>query len=78
MIDPGHALPLADQAQQLWISRGIIYDLSRPVADANLVIMRQFDELHLLYPFAESRSHLFLVSTNRAAAQAAWIFCRII
>ena len=48
-------LPLVAQAQQLGISRGSIYYLPRLVADADLAIMRQIDELHLLYPFAGSR-----------------------
>jgi putative transposase len=55
MIDRDHALPLARQAQQLDISRGSIYYLLRPVSPADLLIMRQIDELHLLYPFAGSR-----------------------
>jgi len=55
MIDRGHALPLARQAQQLEISRGSIYYLARPAPDADLTIMRRIDELHLLYPFAGSR-----------------------
>jgi len=55
MIDRGHALPLVAQARQLGISRGSIYYLPRPLADADLAIMRRIDELHLLYPFAGSR-----------------------
>ena len=55
MIDRDHAMPLARQAQQLGISRGSIYYLPRPVADADLAIMRRIDKLHLLYPFAGSR-----------------------
>ncbi len=55
MIDRDHKLPLARQAQQLDISRGSIYYLTRPVSSADLAIMRRIDELHLLYPFAGSR-----------------------
>jgi putative transposase len=55
MIDRGHALPLARQAQQLGISRGSIYYLPRAVSPVDLTIMRRIDELHLLYPFAGSR-----------------------
>ena len=55
MIDRGHALPLARQAQQLGISRGSIHYLPQPVSDADLALMRRIDELHLLYPFAGSR-----------------------
>ena len=55
MIDRGHALPLARQAQQLGISRGSIYYLPCAVSDTDLAVMRRIDELHLLYPFAGSR-----------------------
>ena len=55
MVDRGHALPLVALAQQLGISRSSIYYLPRPVANADLAIMRRIDELHLLYPFAGSR-----------------------
>ena len=55
MIDRGHALPLARQAEQLGISRGSIYYLPRAVSDTDLAVMRRIDELHLLYPFAGSR-----------------------
>lgn len=56
MIDRGYALPLIAQARQLGISRGSIYYLPRPVPEADLAIMRRIDELHLLYPFAGSRT----------------------
>jgi hypothetical protein len=36
MIERGHALPLARQAQQLGISRSSIYYLPRPVTDAGI------------------------------------------
>lgn len=55
MIDRGHVLPLARQAQQFGISRGSIYYLPRAVSHTDLAVMRRIDELHLLYPFAGSR-----------------------
>ena len=55
MIDRGHALPLARQAEQLGISRGSIYYLPRAVSDTDLAVMRRIDELHLLSPLAGSR-----------------------
>src|SRR3954447_14760001 len=55
MIDRGHELPIAKQAQALGISRGSVYDLPRPVPAADLAIMRRMDELHLELPFAGSR-----------------------
>ncbi len=67
MIDRGHALPLVAQAQLLGISRSSIYYLPRPVADADMVIMRRIDELHLLYPFAGSRMLLDLLRQEGTA-----------
>src|SRR3978361_296225 len=55
MIDPGHELPIAKQAQALGISRGSVYYLPRPVPAADLAVMRRMDELHLALPFAGSR-----------------------
>jgi putative transposase len=55
MIDRGHGLPLARQAEVLGLSRGSLYYEPRPVSVADLAIMRRIDELHLNYPFAGSR-----------------------
>ena len=55
MIDRGHDLPIAHQAQALGISRGSVYYLPRPVPAADLAVMRRMDELHLELPFAGSR-----------------------
>jgi putative transposase len=55
MIDREHDLPIVRQAEALNISRGSVYYLPRPVADADLAIMRRLDRLHLEYPFAGSR-----------------------
>src|SRR4051794_26930071 len=55
MIDRAHDLPITKQAESLSISRGSVYYLPRPVADADLAIMRRLDRLHLEYPFAGSR-----------------------
>jgi putative transposase len=55
MIDRDHDLPITKQAETLNISRGSVYYLPRPVADAELAIMRRLDRLHLEYPFAGSR-----------------------
>jgi putative transposase len=55
MIDREHALPLARQAAILKLSRSSLYYRARPVAPADLAIMRRIDELHLDYPFAGSR-----------------------
>jgi putative transposase len=55
MIDRGHDLPLGRQAELLRLSRSTLYYETRPVAAAELAIMRRIDELHLDYPFAGSR-----------------------
>ena len=55
MIDRKHKLPLVRQAKALGISRGSLYYKPCPVSDADLVLMRRIDELHLEYPFAGSR-----------------------
>ena len=55
MIDREHELPLTRQAALLKLSRSGLYYRPRPVAPADLVVMRRIDELHLDYPFAGSR-----------------------
>ena len=55
MIDREHELPLTRQAAILKLSRGSLYYRPRPVAPADLAVMRRIDELHLDYPFAGSR-----------------------
>jgi len=55
MIDRNHKLSLVQQAEVLSISRGSVYYQPRPVSEANLVLMRLIDKLHLDYPFAGSR-----------------------
>jgi putative transposase len=55
MIERHHALPIAQQAKALGISRGSVYYRPRPVPTADLAVMRRMDELHLELPFAGSR-----------------------
>ena len=55
MIDRSHELPLTGQAKALGISRGSVSYLARPTSEADLVLMRRIDELHLEHPFAGSR-----------------------
>ena len=55
MIDPEHELPISKQTAALEISRSSVYYAPRPISDANLVLMRRIDELHMNYPFAGSR-----------------------
>ena len=55
MIDRSHELSLTEQSRVLKLSRSSLYYRRRPVAPADLAIMRRIDELHLNYPFAGSR-----------------------
>ena len=55
MIDAGHELPIARQAQLLEISRASVYYLPQPTPQADLALMRAIDRLHLEHPFAGSR-----------------------
>jgi putative transposase len=53
--DRDHGLSVSRQAKLLGMSRGSVYYLPGPTSDADLVLMRRIDELHLEYPFAGSR-----------------------
>src|ERR1039457_4058735 len=55
MINPEHKLSIRRQAELLEISRSTVYYRPRPVSDADLMLMRRIDELHMNYPFAGSR-----------------------
>ena len=55
MIDRDHGLGITRQAKALGLSRGSVCYLPRPASEADLVLMRRIDELHLEYPFAGSR-----------------------
>jgi putative transposase len=55
MIVPDHDLPIKRQAELLKISRSNVSYLPRPVPEADLVLMRRIDELHLNFPFAGAR-----------------------
>jgi len=55
MIDPEHKVSICKQAALLEISRSTVYYRPRPVSDADLMLMRKIDELHMNYPFAGSR-----------------------
>jgi len=55
MIDRKHQLSIGHQAKLLEISRGSVYYHPKPVREADLVLMRQIDELHLEHPFMGAR-----------------------
>lgn len=55
MIDHNHQLSISRQAQLAGVSRASVYYVPRPVSAADLVLMRQIDELHLEHPFMGAR-----------------------
>src|ERR1035441_386542 len=55
MINPEHKLSIRRQSELLEISRSTVYYRPRPMSDADLMLMRRIDELHMNYPFAGSR-----------------------
>lgn len=55
MIDREHPLSLSRQAKLLEISRGSVYYQPRPTSEADLVLMRLIDQLHLEHPFMGAR-----------------------
>lgn len=55
MIDREHDLSISHQCRLLGVSRGSAYYLPQPVPEGDLGLMRRIDELHLEYPFADSR-----------------------
>jgi putative transposase len=55
MITPHHPLPVTRQCHLLALARSSVYYTAQPGPPADLALMRQLDELHLLHPFAGSR-----------------------
>ena len=55
MIDPAHKLPVTRQATLLDLSRTSLYYRPQSVSEADLVLMRRIDEIHLEHPFAGAR-----------------------
>lgn len=55
MIDRTHDLPVTRQCQILSLARSTAYYQPQEVSEADLVLMRRIDELHLEHPFAGSR-----------------------
>jgi putative transposase len=55
MIDREHALPVTQQCRLVAVARSSVYYVPRPVAAAELTLMRQLDGLHLQHPCAGSR-----------------------
>ena len=55
MIDASRKLPIVRQAELLAISRSTIYYRPCPISNADRILMRRIDALHMDYPFAGSR-----------------------
>ena len=55
MIDRTHNVPVARQCQILSLARSTAYYQPQEISEADLVLMRRIDDLHLEYPFAGSR-----------------------
>jgi putative transposase len=55
MIQPEHDLPVVRQCQLLDLARSTAYYQPLPVSEADLMLMRRIDELHLRWPFLGSR-----------------------
>ncbi|WP_369751080.1 IS3 family transposase [Bordetella sp. FB-8] len=55
MIDRSHALPVSQQAKLVGIARSSAYYRPQPVSQADQLLMRCIDELHLEFPFAGAR-----------------------
>jgi len=55
MIDRADKLPVTRQCKLLELSRSGIYYRPSPVSTRDREIMREIDEIHLMYPFYGSR-----------------------
>ncbi|MDH6153287.1 MULTISPECIES: IS3 family transposase [Paraburkholderia] len=55
MIDRTHALPVSQQARLVGIARSSVYYRAQPVSEADQLLMRRIDELHMEFPFAGAR-----------------------
>jgi putative transposase len=58
MINPTSQLSISGQARALGISRGMVYYLPAPTAQADLALMKAMAKLHLAHPFMGQRQLL--------------------
>jgi putative transposase len=56
VIDRSYALSAGQQARVLAISRSSIHAVPQPPSATDFATTRRIDELHLMYPFAGSRT----------------------
>ena len=64
MIDREHQLPVVRQCELLGLARSTAYYEPLPVSEADLMLMRRIDELHLRWPFLGSRRLRDLLQTE--------------
>ena len=55
MINPEHPLPVVRQCELLNLARSTAYYRPLPTSEADLMLMRRLDELHLKWPFLGAR-----------------------
>ena len=55
MIKPEHDLPVVRQCELLSLARSTAYYRPEPTSEADLMLMRRIDELHLKWPFLGAR-----------------------
>jgi putative transposase len=56
MIDKADPLPITRQCEILDVTRSTFYYKPVPLSQAEIELMRQIDEIHMLYPFYGSRN----------------------
>jgi putative transposase len=64
MINRDHKLPVVRQCELLGLARSTAYYEPLPVSEADLMLMRRIDELHLKWPFLGSRRLRDLLQTE--------------
>ena len=55
MIDRDSTLSIMRQCELLGLCRSSLYYRPQPISDADLLLMRRIDELHLTHPFLGAR-----------------------
>ena len=70
MSDATHGLPVKRQAELLDLSRSNVYYLPRPVADADLALMRRIDELHLNFRIRRVTPQRLEIQVDRLVADS--------
>ena len=64
MIKPEHDLPVVRRCELLGLSRSTAYYRPEPTSEADLMLMRRIDELHLKWPFLGARRLRDLLNTE--------------